>query len=294
MRSRSNGLGGAGQGPSRTSIQIFIGTFWARVIRLLDPGSEFSLEGQNATATVRGSQIGAQQNADGTFVCWTRAGSMVVTGFGQPLTLQAGQATTVAPGQAPTPRLFAANASSLRATTDSPVLPLLITPAPELRAGYAPPGIVVSQVFGSAVGEDVPPRTVDVPAGRPGRYLLVVEGEREADFRVGLAAAQMSQVVAERELSGRIRAGERLVADITPRLEAIEDPRTARITGVDVSDFRPLTGAPPGRQVLAPAEVAGVRGRQGGARWELTPQIWGLLGLLAVGLAVVSRVTRRP
>ena len=288
---------GGGARPPRTAIQIILGTVWARVVRLLDPQAEFALEGQNATATVRGSEIGAQQNADGTFVCWTRSGSMTVTGFGQSLTLQPGQATTVAPSQPPTPRPFAVNASVIRATTTSPVFPLLATPPPELLAGIAAPGIVVTQVFGSYVSEEQTPRVVELPAGRPGRYTLVVEGERDADFRINLAAAYSGQPVAERQLTGRVRAGERLAADITPQLDQTTDPRTARVAALDVSELRPLPGAPSGRLVLAPAEVAAVRQRgalpRTGEPWSAPAGMWALLGLLLVALGTFARVSRR-
>lgn len=288
--------GGGGQ-PSNTRIQITLGTVWARVVRLLDRQSEFALEGQNATATVRGSEIGAQQNPDGTFVCWTRSGSMTVTGNGQSLTLQPGQATTIAPGQTPAPRPFAVNASVLRATTDSAVFPLMVTPAPELLAGFAAPGIEVTQVFGSYVSEGLTPRVVEIPAGTPGRYRLVVEGERDADFQVGLMAAHGGQAVVERQLTGRSRSGERLVADVTPVLDQTTDPRTARVTGLDVSDLRPLGGPLPGKLVLAPAEVAQARDRtstQPANAWSASLGFWALLGLLLVGMAVFAGATRRP
>ena len=255
-----NRTGGANES-SRTSITIILGTVWARVVKLFDAQSEFTLEGQNATATVRGSEIGARQNADGTFVCWTRSGTMTVTGQGQSLTLEPGQATTVAPGQTPTARPFAVNQSVLRVTTASPIFPLLATPSPELLAGFAAPGIEVTQVFGSYVSEGLDPRVIEIPAGRPGRYALMVESAQETDFQIDLVAAHSGQTVAERQFTGRVRPGVGLVADVAVEVDQTTDPTTARITAIDVSAFRPLADPAPGRLVLAPAEV---RSRGGG------------------------------
>ena len=288
---------GGGDQPSRTSIRITLGTVWARVVRLLGPQSEFSLQGQNAMATVRGTQIGAQQNADGSFVCWTRSGSMVVTDQGRSLTLQPGHATTVAAGQELAPRPFAVNASALRVTAGGDVLPLLATPAPERLAGFAGSGIEVNQVFGSFVSEGLAPRVVEIPAGAAGRYTLVVEGQRDGDVRLNLEGVYSGQVVLRRELAGSVRAGERLVADIAPQLDQVTDPRTALLLGWDVSDLRPLAGPPPGKLVLAPAEVSaragGGPGRTG-SPWTAGPSVWVLLALLSAGLALAARVARRP
>jgi hypothetical protein len=63
---------------SRISIKINLGTVWARVVRLIDPKSSFSLESNTATATVHDGLIGGQQKPDHSFICWTLAGELMV------------------------------------------------------------------------------------------------------------------------------------------------------------------------------------------------------------------------
>lgn len=306
---------GSGQ-QAKTSLKVTVGLIWARVVQLLDPQAEFSVEGQTATATVRGTQAAAAQAPDGTWVSWVTHGRIALSAVGQLLTQEAGQEVVILPGQSPLVRSFKPNESVLRVTTPSAVFPLLSTTGhaqnpivtPALLSGYAAPGIVVSQVPGSVVNEGPTPRAIEIPAGNAvGRYVLVIEGERDGAFQIGVAAARIAHIgdpgvtVAERRLSGRVRTGERLVADVTLQHDQATQPATALITAMEISDLRPLVGPFPGRLILAPAEVAAVRSARGlpaalprtGGPPPPLPNPWLLLGLLALGGGVALRRARQ-
>ena len=249
-----------GRTSSRVRISINFGTVWARVVRLLDPGSGMSLESNTATATVHDGLIGAQQKRDAKFVCWTLAGELVVKDAeGRTLTvLNPGEKTTVKGGKATDAEPFAYNQSTLKITTPSKVFPLVLMTDKARVAGFIAPGVEVNQVFGSFTG--VSPQgsyTVEVPAGKPGPFTLVLEGLEEASFSVTLTGLFQGAQVYQQQLSGSIKQGQRLVTHITHQLESgtADNPKTAIIQSGDATPLEPLKGPLPGRILLSEREV---------------------------------------
>ena len=251
---------GGGDKGSNIRVQINAGTVWARVVRLLDPGSSFSLDSNTATASVHSGVIGGRQNPDGSFLSWTRAGELTVRGKqGQPmLTLQPGQATTVEPGQTPAPRVFSEHQSTLKVTASAGLLPLVQMPDGVRVAGFVSPGIEVNQVFGSETTLDpAGGRVVEVPAGQSGPFTLVFEGQRDGAFTLRVAGFFQGREVYQRELSVEVRKGERLATQVSQTVDpsTASDPRTARVLGGDIAPLLPLNGPLPGKTLLSPSEL---------------------------------------
>jgi hypothetical protein len=233
------------------------------VVRLVDADSGLTLQSSTATATVHTGLIGGQQDADGAFVCWTQSPGMSVTdATGRRLALQPGQRATFRTGQEPVVAPFRVNRSALRVTTPPGVLPLVLMPDRARVAGFVAPGIEVNQVFGSRTGQGVDEgRGIEVPAGAPGGYLVVVEGQRDGEAVLGWAVLFDGQVVYQQAVPLRLTRGARLAATITPEHEAATagEARTARVTGAAGKPFAPFGGALPGRILLSPEEVAAAR-----------------------------------
>jgi hypothetical protein len=256
-------VGGTDVG-STINIRINLGTVWARVVRLADAGSNFSLSSSTATAVVHEGLPGAQKQADGTFTCWTFDGEMMLTGANQSnFVLQPRQTTTLRPASpAPASQPVHFSASTLRVTTSGGVLPLLEMPDGTRVAGFVNPGIEVNQVFGSFTdASDDETYTIEVPGGEIGPFTLMFEGQRDDAFSVHIAGlADGNQVYAE-TLFGTITPGERMVSVITQRLQeapSANNSRTAIVRGGTASTPEKLDGAPPGRVVLSPTELESV------------------------------------
>jgi hypothetical protein len=243
---------------SSVSIQILAGTVWGRVSGLFDRGSTVTLESNTATGVVKDGLTGAQQNPDGSFVCWVRGAEMLVTGKqGQPpLLLQSDQATTVQPGATPAPRAFAVNQSVLRVSTGTGVLPLVLMPDRARVAGFVSPGIEVNQVFGSFTGETGDARVVELPAGQPGPYTLVLEGRGDGPFQVTVAGLFQGNEVYRQTHTGPLRRGERLATQVSQQLDpgAGGDPRTARVQAGSVNPLQTWDAPLPGKLILSPLE----------------------------------------
>jgi hypothetical protein len=112
---------------SRIGIRINLGAVWARVVRLVDADSGLTLQSSTATATVHTGLIGGQQDADGTFVCWTQSPGMSVTdATGRRLALQPGQRATFRTGQEPVVAPFRVNRSALRVTATAAVVGVIV------------------------------------------------------------------------------------------------------------------------------------------------------------------------
>ncbi len=259
-----------GEKKSSIGIRINFGLVWARVVRLLDPQSSFSLEANAVTASVHDGLIGARQNTDGGFECWTQAGELTVAervaGSG-PRSLKPGQMIKFEPGkpQPTPPHPFATNQSALKVTTSAGVLPLLLM-ADQLRvAGFVTPGIEVNQVFGSITeaGTDGS-HLVQVPAGATGPFTLVLEGLKEGPYRVRLSGLfkekkddPVYKPVFEQELSGTIKKGERVVSEVTQQMDPATagEPKTARVQRGSATPFQPFSGPLPGKILLSPREL---------------------------------------
>ena len=250
---------------SAISIQINFGTVWARVVRMPDPKSSFSLESNAATATVHNGLIGGQQTEDGSFVCWTRAGVLTVKDpHGQTLvTLQPNEKTTVKAGQKPSPQPFAVNQSALTFTATANVLPLVEMPDKVRVAGFVAPVWEVNQVFGAFTGKAADgAHIVEVPAGIPGPFLLVVHGLHDGPFKVTVVGSFKGAPIYQQELAGTIKKGERLRTEITQQMDPAteSEPKTARVKSGSVVPFSPWQGPLPGTIVLSPLELKAAGG----------------------------------
>jgi hypothetical protein len=258
--------------PSSVKIGINLGTVWARVVKLADSRSTFSLESNAAVASVDAGLIGGKVNNNGSFECWTRAGvTTVMDEEGQRyLTMVPGQKTVVQPGNFnarfgfrldpdPVPQPFAVNQSVLIIETSPNVLPLIQMAEMGQSAGFVAPGIEINQVFGSFTGDTFENgRLVEVPGGAPGPYRLMLEGMTEGAFTISIAGHYNGEEVYRHTLSGTIAKGERLGAEITHHLaaELADHQKMAKIVGGTVTPLRPMNDPLPGSILLSPMETA--------------------------------------
>lgn len=248
-----------GKNQSTVRIKVNLGTVWARVARLVDSGSSFSLESNSATATVHDGLIGARQEADGTFTCWTRAGTLfLVDPSGRIISeLKPGQMDSVKTGEPSNPHPFFSNDSALRVTTSPGGLPLILMADKARLAGFVSPRFEVNQVFGSFTGlTEQGGHIIEVPAGVAAPFTLIVEGQTSGPFEVTIAGLHQGAQVSQQRLSGTVKKGERLVTTIMPQLDdaTAGDPKTAKMVGLTATPFQPMDGPLPGMLLLSPWE----------------------------------------
>jgi len=248
-----------GKKGSKISVQINIGTVWARVVRLADPESRFSLESNTASATVHDGLIGAMQGEDGHFGCWTRAQGMMVTDrWGRSIVLLPGEKTAVYEGKDLVPAPFMVNQSALRITAPAGFLPLVVMPDQARVAGFVGSGVEVNQVFGSLTSARPDgSHVVEVPAGLPGPYMLVLSALQEGPVIVKVAGSFKGSPVYQQDLSVRMTKGEQVKTEITQQIDEATagEPKTAKVLSGSATPWRPLGGAPPGTILLSPAEL---------------------------------------
>ncbi|MGH7389032.1 MAG: FecR domain-containing protein, partial [Candidatus Rokuibacteriota bacterium] len=240
--------------PERSIIRVLIhvGKVWARVARLVGRESSISLESNAYAATAHDGLIGAQDSRDGTFVCWTRAGRVTLADArGRRLAdLAPGQKATAAGLGRPWIESFSVNASALEIVASGEALPLLRMPDGQRVAGYVEPDREVNQVFGSLTlarpgTEGLPAaRLVEVPAGHPGPYRLVLAGLGDGPFRVTIIGRHEGVPVWHQVETGTIRAGEHLMFSIQQRVERLSPRRESdgSLSVGDPSRARTLSG----------------------------------------------------
>jgi len=251
---------------SAITIRIIFGAVWARVAPMRDPKASFSLESSTATATVHNGLIGGRQAADGSFACWTRAGTLTVKdpqGHAL-LTLQPNEHTTVQAGKKPLSQPFVMNHTMLLVTASSNVLPLIEMPDKLRVAGFVAPVWEVNQVFGAITGRTANKAYfVEVPAGVPGPFLLVVHGLHDGPFKVTLVGTFKGAPIYQQELSGTIKKGERLRTEITQQMDPAtkQEPLTAKVTSGSAVPLSLWHGPLPGIIVLSPLELKANGGR---------------------------------
>jgi hypothetical protein len=261
-------------GGSRISIQINLGTVWARVVSLVDPHSSFSLESNTATATVHDGLIGGRQTPDHSFICWTMAGDLLVKDRrGQQLvTLKPGEKTKVQDDQDSGRQPFAVNHSTLKVTASPNVLPLILMPDNLRVTGFVTPGLEVNQVFGSRTGiEGYGTRTIEVPAGVPGPFTLTLEGKADAPFTITVEGFYKGVQVYRQNFAGTITKGERLITPITQELESAtaSNPKTAKVLNGRANDLQTFYGSLPGTILVSQHESKRLTEIGKGAIWSL-------------------------
>lgn len=239
----------------RSPIRLFlnVGKVWARVARLVGRESSVSLESNEYAAAAHDGLIGAEEVGDGTFVCWTRAGRVTLTDArGRRLaSLMPGQKATAAGLGRPLIEPFSVNASVLEVVASGAALPLVQMPDGQRAAGFVAPDREVNLVFGSLTSARAgaeglaAARLVEVPAGRAGRYRLVLTGLADGPFRVTIVGRHRGAPVWHHVEAGTIGAGEHAVFSIEQRVD-IGDPRTARAREGSVVRLTPRS-APPRR-----------------------------------------------
>ena len=172
--------------------------------------------------------------------------------------VEPGQRVTLKPGEQPAVATFRVNLSALRVTVPPGVLPLLLMPDRARVAGFVAPGIEVNQVFGSKTSQAADgARALEVPAGLAGSYLLVLESERTGSDYVSWAVFVEGVPVHQETMPVRLAKGGRLATEISVTIDpsTAKEPRTARVTEAAAKPLVKLEGPPPGRILLAPAEL---------------------------------------
>jgi hypothetical protein len=240
---------------STGAMRLFIhaGRVWARVVQAAGSRSVLTLESNDYSATARDGLIGAERRPEG-FACWTRRGLMTIANrSGQSeAVLMAGQRAWARTGWPITPEPFVAGASTIEVQASGPVLPLLQMPDGRVAAGFLAEDVEVNQVFGSLTASRGGQRfVVEVPAGAPGAYTLILTGAGAGSFTAQVSARYAGFRVYRQELRGEIRPGERLVTRIVPSVKG-DDPLTARVAGLSVDGLRAWDGDEPAAVVAAP------------------------------------------
>jgi hypothetical protein len=249
-----------GRDASRLRVLVTVGTVWARVASWLAGRASLTLESNAYSATAHDGLIGAQQQPNGTFVCWTRAGILeVADARGAPAArIQPGQKATLAASGPAVIEGFSVNQSTLGVATSGPVLPLVMMPDGQRVAGFVEPGIDVNQVFGSLTAGTAGSRSVEVPAGLSGPYVLVLVALGNGPFTVTVTGRHRGTETYRQEQSGQAHRGQGLRAEIIQTMSGGPDPRSARADRAGMSTLRPETTRP-GTVVLSPLEVAAPR-----------------------------------
>ena len=254
----------AGRDASKVGLLVTVGTVWARVAGWLGGRATLTLESNAYSATAHDGLIGAQQQASGPFVCWTRAGALDVNGPAGPVVrLRPGQKATLAPGGPVQTEGFAVNRSTLEVATSGPVLPLVTMPDLTRLAGFVPPGIEINQVFGSLTTAAASgARTVDVPAGVAGPFVVTLAAVGDGPFTLTVVGRHQGTVTYRYERTGTAHHGQGLRAEVIQIMDApaggAPDPRTARAGSAGMTELRPEV-TPPVPVPLSALELAAPR-----------------------------------
>jgi hypothetical protein len=234
------------------SVLIHAGRVWARIVQVAGSRSALTLESNEYAATAHDGLIGAEKSAEG-FVCWTRRGQLAMenrSGQAEVL-LMAGQWGWARMGLPVKPEPFVPSASVLEVRSTGPVAPLVLMPGGGVAAGFLAEGIEVNQVFGSLTEAGRGQRwLVEVPAGLPGDYTLVLTGVGEGSFTVRVAARYAGLRTSRHEITGTARPGERVFTRVIQRVKG-EDPRTARAIETRIEGLQAWQGEEPATVVAS-------------------------------------------
>ena len=251
---------------SRIQVLITAGTVWARIANLLGGRGTVSLASNTHAAIAHDGLIGAEQRLDGSFACWTRAGTVqLVDAAGATLGhLEPGHKATISTQRRLVMEEFSVHRSTVQIAARGPVWPLVVMPDGVRLAGFVPPGIEVNQVFGSLTARR-PEETwvVEVPGGFPGPYLVYLAGIADGAFVVTVNGRINGRTVFTRKWTGTIARGQRLGGGLTQEFDVRHTFRANEaetLTG-SVSPLRAVRGPTPGFVLLSPLEVAAAEGR---------------------------------
>jgi hypothetical protein len=255
-------------GRERSNIQVLItaGTVWARIANLLGGRGTVSLASNTRAAIAHDGLIGAEQRRDGTFVCWTRAGTVQLVDAGGAAQghLEPGYKATAPAGSPPVTDTFSVHRSVVEIIARGPVWPLVVMSDGVRLAGFVAPGIEVNQVFGSLTSRGPAETwTVEVPGGFPGPYQVILSGIADGAFAVTVTGRVRGRAVYQRKWAGTIARGQRLaggvIQDFDPRQTV--PANEAEVLSGTTSPLRPAGEATPGFVLLSPHEVAAAERR---------------------------------
>jgi hypothetical protein len=255
-------------GRERSRIQVLItaGTVWARIANLLGGRGTVSLASNTHAAIAHDGLIGAEQRLDGSFACWTRAGTVQLVDAGGAVLgqLEPGHKATISARRRPVVEDFSVHRTVVQVSARGPVWPLVVMPDGVRVAGFVPPGIEVNQVFGSLTARR-PAETwiVEVPGGFPGPYRVLLTGIRDGTFAVTVRGLVGDRTVYGQEWTGTVSRGQRLGGGLTQDFDVRHTVRANEAVALagNVSPLRTVEGPAPGFVLLSPLEAAAVEGR---------------------------------
>ncbi len=233
---------------------IHAGRVWARVVQVAGSRSTLTLESNDYAATAHDGLIGAEQSSAGTFVCWTRRGTLWLTDkSGQTDTvLVAGQRARARFGVPVTAEPFAPSASTIEIRTTGPVVPLVRMPDGSRAAGFLAPDVEVNQVFGSLTEAKGGQRwLVEVPGGHEGPYTVILTGAGTGPYTARITGRYAGFSAYRQDVRGEARPGERLFTRIMQTVKG-PDPVTARAVDASVDGLRAWDPSEPAAIVAAP------------------------------------------
>lgn len=233
---------------------IHAGRVWARVVQAAGSRSTLTLESNDYAATAHDGLIGAEQSSAGTFVCWTRRGTLWLTDkSGQTDTvLVAGQRARARFGVPVTPEPFTPSASTIEIRTTGPVVPLVRMPDGSRAAGFLAPDVEVNQVFGSLTEAKGGQRwLVEVPGGHEGPYTVILTGTGTGPYTARITGRYAGFSAYRQDVRGEARPGERLFTRITQTVKGA-DPVTARAVEASVDGLRAWDPSEPAAIVAVP------------------------------------------
>jgi hypothetical protein len=255
-------------GRERSNIQILItaGTVWARIANLLGGRGTVSLASNTHAAIARDGLIGAESRRDGSFVCWTRSGTvqLVDAGGASQGLLEPGQKATIPGRGRPVTEDFSVHRSVVEVTARGPLWPLVVMPDGVRLAGFVAPGIEVNQVFGSLTARrEGETRIVEVPGGHPGPYRVLLTGIADGAFTATVTGRVRGRAVFERKWTGTVARGQRLAAGVVQDFDVRQSvgANEAEVLNGLVSSLRPDRAPVPGFVLLSPLEVAAAERR---------------------------------
>lgn len=116
------------------------------------------------------------------------------------------------------------------------------------HAGWAGSEVEINHVFGSLTADGC---YVEVPAGRPEAYTVILVGRAAGPFTVTLVGRFQGRVVYQHRVAGTIEAGEQRDAHVLPHFkdDAGADATSARVMGAVIEPFQTRARAGAGGSV---------------------------------------------